>query len=70
MPSKKSNEMKVTLWTATMKSEFSGTICACACAIESFGYIMPTKNHTAREAREMALKLMQDHHEKLVAAGR
>jgi hypothetical protein len=67
---KKSNEAKVTLWTDTMKSEFSGTISGCV--LEMFGYIMPSKakTKTAAEMREQVLKLLQRQHEQLKAVGR
>lgn len=58
MAAKKENEAKVTLWTATMKSEFSGAIMACS--IEMFGYIVG-----GAAAREKALKIMQTRHQEL-----
>jgi hypothetical protein len=67
MASKKSNEMKVTIWTDTLKSDMVGTISASV--IESFGYIMPSNGKTAAEMRELALKLMQERHEQLKASG-
>lgn len=67
MATKKCNEMKVTIWTDSMKSEMSGSISACV--MESFGYIMAGKTRTAAENRELALKRMHTRHEELLAEG-
>jgi len=68
MASKKINEMKVTIWTDTMRSDMTGSISASV--IESFNYIMPSGTKTAAENRELALKLMTERHEALKANGR
>jgi hypothetical protein len=67
MPAKKQNEMKVTIWTGTMKSEMTGSISACV--IESFPYIMAGKTKTAAENRETALRLMKEQHDRMTAEG-
>lgn len=67
MPTKKTNEAKIKIWTDRMTSEMNGTISAVV--IETFGYIMPGKDKTAAEMRELALKLMQERHERMKEAG-
>lgn len=68
MATKKSNEMKATLWTANMRSDMNGTIAAVV--IEGFGYIMENgKGKSAAEMRELALSMMNKRHKELTEAG-
>lgn len=61
----KQNHMNAQIWTANMKITTTGSIMAVT--IDSFEYIMAGGGRSAAENRMLALKLMQQAHERLVA---
>lgn len=61
------NTMRFKVWTETLRMEYEGSISAGV--IQAFCSIMPGKTRTAAENRELALKLMQQHHEELKVKG-